>query len=281
MASQRKIEYKNNGQLRIMAEAGVLLSRALDAAVAAVAPGVTTDEIDAVFAEVVDAAGAQYNFLGYYGYPKHICVSVNDEVVHGIPGSRVLQEGDLVSIDCGAIVDGWHGDAALSLVVGGRETGRPEDLELIDATEDSMWAGIAALAVGESLYAVGAAVEDSLVSAGGRDGRVYGIVEDYVGHGIGRAMHMDPQVPNYRVSGRGPRVVVGTTVAIEPMVTLGDQDNRVLADDWTVVTLDGSRAAHWEHTVAVTDAGLWVLTALDGGEERLGRGGAAYGPVER
>jgi methionyl aminopeptidase len=187
--------------------------------------------------------------------------------------------GDLISIDCGAIVDGWHGDAAISVIVGGRDAGRPEDLELIDATEASMWAGIAALAVGEPLYAVGAAVEDSVVASGERDGRTYGIVEDYVGHGIGTEMHMDPQVPNYRVRDRGPTVRSGVTLAIEPMVTLGSPETSVLADDWTVVTNDTSRAAHWENTVVVTDAGLWVLTALDGGKERLEALGAAYAPL--
>jgi methionyl aminopeptidase len=165
------------------------------------------------------------------------------------------------------------------VIVGGREAGRPEDLALLDTTEDSMWAGIAALAVGEPLYAVGAAVEDSITAAGRRDGREYGIVEDYVGHGIGTEMHMDPQVPNYRVRDRGPTVRPGTTVAIEPMVTLGAEENRVLGDDWTVVTTDGSRAAHWENTVAVTEAGLWVLTALDGGKQRLEAAGAVYAPL--
>jgi methionyl aminopeptidase len=191
----------------------------------------------------------------------------------------VLAEGDLISIDCGAIVDGWHGDAAISVIVGGRDAGRPEDLALIDATEDSMWAGIAALSVGESLYAVGAGVEDSIVASGDRDGHDYGIVEEYVGHGIGTEMHMDPQVPNYRVRDRGPTVRSGVTVAIEPMVTLGSAETRLLQDDWTVVTTDQSRAAHWENTVAVTDDGLWVLTALDGGKERLEAAGAAYAPL--
>jgi methionyl aminopeptidase len=209
-----------------------------------------------------------------------ICASVNETVVHGIPSDAIrLAEGDLVSIDCGAIVDGWHGDAAISVIVGGRDAGRPEDLALIDATEDSMWAGIAALAAGESLYAVGAAVEDSIVLAAQRDGRGYGIVEEYVGHGIGTQMHQDPQVPNYRVRDKGPTVRAGVTVAIEPMVTLGSAQTRVLEDDWTVVTMDASRAAHWENSVAVTESGLWVLTALDGGQDRLEAAGAAYAPL--
>ena len=186
--------------------------------------------------------------------------------MHGIPGSRRLVEGDLVSIDCGAIVDGWHGDAAVSFVVGGRQAGSEDDLALIDATEESMWAGIAALRVGSPLFDVGAAVEDAIVAAGQARDTDYGIVEDYVGHGIGTEMHQDPQVPNYRVRDRGPTVRSGLTVAIEPMVTLGSAETRILADDWTVVTQDGGRAAHWENSVAVTEAGLWVLTALDGGQ---------------
>ncbi len=184
-----------------------------------------------------------------------------------------------MSVDCGAIVDGWHGDAAISLVVGGREAGAARDLALIDATAASMWAGIAALAVGSPLHDVGAAVEDCIVEAAGADGATYGIIEDYVGHGIGTEMHQDPQVPNYRVRDRGPIVRSGLTVAIEPMITAGSAETDVLDDGWTVVTRDGSRAAHWENSVAVTDAGLWVLTALDGGQERLEALGAAYAPL--
>jgi len=204
---------------------------------------------------------------------------VNEEIVHGIPGPRVLLEGDLLSIDCGAQVGLWNGDAAISVVVGGPEAARPQDRELIDDTEAALWAGITALRVGESLYAVGAAVEDSLTESGGRRGREYGIVEDYVGHGIGTSMHMDPQVPNYRVSGKGPKVVDGTTICIEPMVALGDQDNIVLDDEWTVATRDRSRAAHWEHSVAATEQGLCVLTAVDGGEARLRTLGASFAPI--
>jgi methionyl aminopeptidase len=176
-------------------------------------------------------------------------------------------------------VDGWHGDAAISLIVGGREAGSARDLALMDATAASLWAGIAALAVGSPLYDVGAAVEDSIVEAAGADGVSYGIVEEYVGHGIGTEMHQDPQVPNYRVRERGPTVRSGVTVAIEPMITAGSAQTDVLGDDWTVVTRDGSRAAHWEHSVAVTDEGIWVLTALDGGQERLKALDAAYAPL--
>jgi methionyl aminopeptidase len=279
MFGRSRIETKTPDQILRMRKAGLVVGQTLQLMAQTVRPGMTTKQLDELAEEHIRGCGATPSFLGYHGFAGSLCTSVNDEVVHGIPGSRVLAEGDLISIDCGAIVDGWHGDAAISVIVGGRDAGRPEDLALIDATEDSMWAGIAALSVGESLYAVGAGVEDSIVASGDRDGHDYGIVEEYVGHGIGTEMHMDPQVPNYRVRDRGPTVRSGVTVAIEPMVTLGSAETRVLQDDWTVVTTDQSRAAHWENTVAVTDDGLWVLTALDGGKERLEAAGAAYAPL--
>ena len=279
MFGRSRIETKTPDQILRMRKAGLVVGQTLQLMAQTVRPGISTKQLDELAEEHIRGCGATPSFLGYHGFTGSLCTSVNDEVVHGIPGPRVLVEGDLISIDCGAIVDGWHGDAAISVIVGGRDTGRPEDLELIDATEDSMWAGIAALTVGESLYAVGAAVEDSVVAAGERQGREYGIVEDYVGHGIGTEMHLDPQVPNFRVRDKGPTVPSGLTVAIEPMVTLGSPETRVLSDDWTVVTTDQSRAAHWENTVAVTDEGLWVLTALDGGKERLEAAGAAYAPL--
>lgn len=276
---RERIEGKTLDQVRRMRMAGLLVAQTLDLLATSVRPGMTTKELDTLAEENIRSGGGVPSFLGYHGFTGTICASVNEEIVHGIPGTRVLAEGDLLSIDCGAVVDGWHGDAAISLVVGGREAGRAEDLALIDATEASLYAGIAALSVGRPLYDVGAAVEDEIEAAGRRDGRTYGIVEDYVGHGIGTAMHMDPQVPNYRCREKGPVVTEGTTIAIEPMVTLGDQANTVLDDDWTVVTLDKSRAAHWEHSVAATSSGLWVLTALDGGEEWLERLGAPFAPL--
>ena len=279
MFGRSRIETKTPDQILRMRKAGLVVGQTLQLMAQTVRPGMTTKRLDELAEEHIRGCGATPSFLGYHGFTGSLCTSVNDEVVHGIPGSRVLTEGDLISIDCGAIVEGWHGDAAISVIVGGRDAGRPEDLALIDATEDSMWAGIAALSVGESLYAVGAGVEDSIVASGERDGHDYGIVEEYVGHGIGTEMHMDPQVPNYRVRDKGPTVRSGVTVAIEPMVTLGSAETRVLQDDWTVVTTDQSRAAHWENTVAVTDDGLWVLTALDGGKARLEAVGAAYAPL--
>lgn len=276
---KERIDGKSPEQLVAMRAAGLVVADTLEMLRERVRPGMTTKELDTLADENIRRSGAVPSFLGYHGFTGTICASVNEEIVHGIPGTRVLEEGDLLSIDCGAVVDGWHGDAAISLVVGGREAGRPEDLALIDATEAALYAGIAALAVGHPLYDVGAAVEDEITAAGTRDGREYGIVEDYVGHGIGTAMHMDPQVPNYRCREKGPLVSEGTTVAIEPMITLGDQANAVLEDDWTVVTLDGARAAHWEHSVAVTADGIWVLTARDGGAGPLAALGAPYAPL--
>ncbi|MGL5816877.1 MAG: type I methionyl aminopeptidase [Phycicoccus sp.] len=278
--SRERIEGRTRDQLALMRSAGLLVASALDVVESAVRPGVTTAALDALAEAHIRDSGGIPNFQLVPGYRHTLCVSVNEEIVHGIPGGRVLQEGDVVSVDCGAELAGWNGDAARTVVVGGRGAARPEDLGLVDDTESALWAGIAALQVDASLHEVGAAVEDSLVAAGERRGREYGIVEDYVGHGIGTSMHMEPQVPNYRVRGRGPVVVDGTTVCIEPMVTLGAQDNRVLEDEWTVVTRDGSRAAHWEHAVAATSSGLCVLTASDGGESRLREIGAAFAPID-
>lgn len=267
---RERIEVKTLDEVRAMRVAGIVVAECLATLEQAAVPGRTTLDLDALAETFIRDHGGRPSFVEVPGYRHTLCTSVNDEIVHGIPGKRVLHSGDVVSIDCGAIVEGWHGDAAISVIVGGHEAGRPEDVALVEATEESLWAGIAALTVGRGLYAVGAAVEDSITKARAKDGYKYGIVEDYVGHGIGREMHMEPNVPNYRVRGKGPIVRNASTVAIEPMVTLGDQANRVLDDEWTVVTLDGSRAAHWEHTVAAHAGGLWVLTALDGGVGRLG-----------
>ncbi len=258
-------------QLLLMRRAGLLVGQTLELLRGEVRPGVTTLALDALAEDFIRSHGGIPNFQLVPGYAHTLCTSVNDEVVHGIPSSsRVLREGDLVSVDCGAELEGWNGDAAFSAVVGGRDAARPEDLRLIDVTEDALWAGITALVVGGRLYAVGEAVEASIESAGVADGHEYGIIEEYVGHGIGRSMHEDPQIPNYAVRDRGPSVRAGFTGAIEPMVTLGSSATHVLGDDWTVSTDDGSRAAHWEHSVAVTEAGLTVLTAVDGGAARLG-----------
>lgn len=275
MFGRERIEYKSVEQVRVMRRAGVVVADALDAVRAAVRPGTTTDELDAVAAAVIRDAGATSNFLGYHGFPRTVCASVNDEIVHGIPGPAVLEPGDVLSIDCGAVVQGWHGDAAFSVLVpavDGGDAGARVDHDLVEATEESLWRGIAALQVGEPLGRVGEAVDDFVTrECGGR----YGLVEEYTGHGIGTAMHQPPDVLNYRAQGRTSKVRAGLCVAVEPMLTAGSPRARVLDDEWTVVTVDGSRAAHAEHSVAVLEDGLFVLTARDGGRARLQAAGVA------
>ncbi|WP_432393601.1 type I methionyl aminopeptidase [Pseudarthrobacter sp. L19] len=270
---QTRIEYKTNAQMRTMHDAGLVLSRALDAAVAAAVPGVTTKDLDAVFAGVLKEAGATSNFLGYHGFPATICTSVNEEVVHGIPGDRVLNDGDIISIDGGAIVDGWHSDSARTVIVG---TADPEDQRLSDVTEEAMWRGIAALAKGKFVGDIGNAVDDYVSSV---PGKPLGILEDYVGHGIGSAMHMPPDVLNYRTSHRGPKIRPGLCLAIEPMLVRGSIDTAVLEDDWTVITTDGARSCQWEHSVAVHEKGIWVLSAPDGGAAKLAPLGVVPVPI--
>lgn len=280
-----KIEAKSSEQILLMRQAGLVVGRTLELMRERAVAGVTTGQLDALAEEHIRSLDSTPSFKGYHGFPGSLCVSVNEEVVHGIPGERVLRDGDLVSIDCGAIYQGWHGDAAISLIVGGPEAGRPEDVALVEDTEVAMWAGIAALQAGGRLFAIGDAVEEYAEAslerrrAAGQE-LTYGILEDYVGHGIGTSMHMDPQVPNYSVTSKGPTVPSGATLAIEPMITLGTIETTTLEDDWTVITNDGSRAAHWENTVAVTDAGLWVLTALDGGQAKLAERGATTAPLD-
>lgn len=271
MFGRDRIEYKTADQVGKMRRAGLVVADIHAALREAIRPGITTAELDAVSARVLDHAGATSSFLGYHGYPATVCISVNDEIVHGIPGTRELAPGDVVSMDCGAILDGWHGDAAFTVVLPEAD---PADVALCEATERAMWAGIAALATGERLGAVGEAVEDA-VAASGTD---YGIVQEYVGHGIGSSMHQPPEVLNYRTRDKGPRLRPGLCVAVEPMLTRGSRMTQVLEDDWTVVTVDGSNAAHWEHTVAVCPDGIWVLTAPDGGAERLAELGVTVAP---
>ena len=279
MFGRRSTVGRTDEQLALMRAAGLLVAGALSTVAGAVSAGVTTAQLDRLAETFIRDHGGVPSFPGVPGYRHTLCTSVNEEIVHGIPGERALRAGDLVSIDCGAIVAGWHGDAAVTVIVGGVEAARPEDLALSRATEDSLYAGIAALRVGERLYAVGEAVEACIEAAAAANGQTYGIVEDYVGHTIGTEMHQDPQIFNYAVRTRGPMVRSGYTGAIEPMITLGSAESDVLADGWTVVTSDGSRAAHWEHTVAVRDEGLWVLTAIDGGAARLAALGAAFAPL--
>jgi methionine aminopeptidase type I len=259
----RMIQIKTPDEIAVMREAGLVTQRALARIQEAVAPGVSTGELDRIAEESIRSEGGIPSFKGYHGFTGTICASINDEVVHGIPSRRrKLREGDIISLDCGAIVDGWHGDSAVTVPVG---EVRPELLELIDATERSLWAGLAAAVAGGRLTDVSAAVEGSIRA----NPRPYGIVDHYGGHGIGTEMHQDPHVLNHGRPGRGPRLVPGLALAVEPMVSLGRPGTRELEDGWTVVTLDGSYAAHWEHTVAITENGPWVTTAEDGGFSRF------------
>ena len=257
----RRIEIKTPDEISLMRRAGVVVAETLELLRETVAPGVTTLELDALAERHIRRSGATPNFLGYHGFPATICTSVNDEVVHGIPGERVLLVGDLVSLDCGAIVEGWHGDAAITVAVG--EVGDELD-QLVRVCEESLWKGLGAATLGGRVTDISAAVE-AHVRAQGR----YGVIEDYVGHGIGSAMHMPPSVPNFGRPGKGPKLVLGMALVVEPMVTLGDIETHVLDDDWTVATDDGSFAAHFEHSFTLTPRGVLVLTALDGGAAKL------------
>jgi methionyl aminopeptidase len=265
----RGIEIKTPAQIDGMRKAGLVVGRTLELLRGSLRAGISTRELDAIAEDSIRSSGAVPSFLGYQGFPASICTSVNDEVVHGIPGDRVIAEGDVVSIDCGAIVDGWHGDAAITVPVGAV---RPEVTELMRVTEQAMWRGIAAARLGGRVTDISHAVERFV-----RDQGRYGILEDYTGHGIGSQMHQPPNVPNYGRPGKGPRLVEGLALAVEPMVTLGTKDVSVLDDDWTVVTDDGAWAAHVEHTFTLTPRGTWVLTALDGGEEQLAALGVPFG----
>jgi methionyl aminopeptidase len=249
---------KTPEQVRAMRRAGLVVASTLDALRRAIAPGVTPAELDALAAALIGDAGATPSFLGYHGYPATICTSVNDVVVHGIPDDRPLRDGDIISIDCGAIVQGWHGDAAITVGVGDLDD---RVAALVSACEEALAAGIAAMTTGARLGDIGAAVEASVEASG-----PYGILTDFTGHGIGQSMHEAPFVPNYRTRRRGPRLEPGVVLAVEPMITLGSPLVSVEADGWTVRTDDGSVSAHVEHTIAVTPDGPWVLTALDSPE---------------
>jgi len=265
----RGIELKSRRQVSQMRPAGLLVAETLELLRGSVVAGMTTRDLDVVAERHIRAGGGVPSFQGYQGFPASVCVSVNDEVVHGIPGDREIAEGDLVSIDCGAVVDGWHGDAAVSVTVGAVP---PEVTELVRVTEDALWRGIAAASLGGRVGDLSAAIEGHVRAAGD-----YGVVEDYTGHGIGTAMHQPPDVPNTGRAGRGARLVEGLVLAVEPMITLGTAETVVLPDDWTVVTTDGSWSAHVEHTFTLTEDGPWVLTALDGGEAALTALGLPFG----
>ena len=265
----RGIQIKSPDQIAAMRRAGMVVGEALELLRASVKAGTTTGDLDAIAEEHIRSRGGVPSFLGYHGFPGTICASVNNEVVHGIPGERVLADGDLVSIDCGAIIDGWHGDAAITVAIGDVPA---EVTELVRVTEEALWLGIAAARLGGRVSDISHAVETHVRSAGD-----YGILEDYTGHGIGSEMHQPPNVPNYGRPGRGPKLVRGLALAVEPMITLGTKDTVLLDDDWTVITADGSLAAHFEHTFTLTPDGAWVLTALDGGEAKLAELGVPFG----
>ncbi|OBA74936.1 type I methionyl aminopeptidase [Mycobacterium sp. 1554424.7] len=258
LRSRRVVPQRSPGELDAMAAAGAVVAAALHAVHAAAVAGASTLSLDEIAESVIREAGAVPSFLGYHGYPASICASVNDRVVHGIPSAaEVLAPGDLVSIDCGAVLDGWHGDAAITFGVGTLDAA---DQALSDATRESLQAGIAAMVPGNRLTDVAHAIEMGTRAAAARYGLAFGIVEGYGGHGIGRQMHMDPFLPNEGSPGRGPLLAPGSVLAIEPMLTLGTSKTMVLDDEWTVTTADGSRAAHWEHTVAATETGPRILT---------------------
>jgi methionyl aminopeptidase len=275
----RRSIYKTPAQLRSMVEPGLITAAALDAVAPLIRPGVSTLELDAEANRVIVERGGESNFQLVRGYHHTICVSVNEEVVHGIPGDRVLQAGDIVSVDGGAQFQGWNGDSARTFIVPGVADAAlvARRQELSRVTEGSMWAGIAAMASVSHIGEIGAAIQEYIEAQGVSEvsGKSYGILREYVGHGIGRKMHEAPSVFNYRTPDPGAEIKPGLALAIEPMVTAGGEETFVEDDDWTVSTIDGSDGSHWEHSVAVHAGGIWVLTAEDGGAAGL----AAFGVV--
>ncbi len=247
---------KTRAEIERMARAGALVARCHEALTEALRPGMSTLDLDRIAEGIITDAGAVPSFKGYRGFPATLCTSPNDQIVHGIPSADVvLDEGDVISIDCGAIVEGFHGDSAITLIVGGEQAVSAEVAGLVRETRNALWRGLGEVRHGNRLGDVGAAVQAVA------DGHGYGVVREYVGHGIGRALHEDPSVPNHGTAGRGMRMSAGWVIAVEPMFNLGTARTRSLDDGWTVVTADGALSAHWEHTVAVTPDGPWVLTA--------------------
>ncbi|MBK0866379.1 MAG: type I methionyl aminopeptidase [Saccharopolyspora sp.] len=260
------IELKSAGEIEAMRAAGLVVARALAAVSAAAKPGVSTGELDEIAEQTIRDARAVPSFQGYHGFPASICTSLNEKVVHGIPSkSEVLAEGDLLSVDCGAILEGWHGDSAVSIGVGELSS---RDRALSEATRKAMWAGLQRAEPGKHLSDISYAVQTAAQTSSAVDGVDYGIIAEYGGHGIGTEMHMEPFLPNLGKPGRGPKLRVGMALAVEPMLTLGSAVTRELDDEWTVVTFDGSRASHWEHTVAITENGPWVLTEAEDADAR-------------
>ncbi|MBD3689183.1 type I methionyl aminopeptidase [Nanchangia anserum] len=272
-----KIEYKTPRQISYMREAGLIVAAIHDALREAAQPGAVLRDLDACAAEVIAAHDARSNFLGYYGYPASVCISVNDTVVHGIPDDTTLREGDLVSFDCGAYIerDGqqWHGDACLSVLVGGKRAASRDAIALDAVTNEAMWAGVASLASGKTVACVGDAVETVVEEQAASIGFEAGIVEEFIGHGIGTAMHQEPDILNFRARGRQPKIKPGMVVCVEPILTRGSNEVVTLEDQWTVKTCDHQLACHWEHEVAILDDGISVLTAPDCGVAELARFG--------
>ena len=260
------IQIKSLDQLKTMRKAGLLVRSTLETVRSNIKAGITTSALDAIAEASIKRGGGTSNFKGYHGYPATICVSINDEIVHGIPGDRMIMPGDIVSVDCGAIIDGWHGDAAFSVIVEPIDEVRQK---MLDVCEESMWQGIAAGAQGKKLSDIGAAIEKYITSQG-----KYGILREYGGHGIGTAMHMEPHILNYGRAGNGPTIEAGMCFAIEPMITLGGEKTRVLDDEWIVVTVDKSHGSHFENTYCIAPDGKpFVLTEVDGGKSQLARFG--------
>jgi len=253
-------------QLKTMRRAGLLVRGTLDLIKSQIKAGITTSALDAIAEANIKRGGGTSNFKGYHGFPATICVSINDEIVHGIPGERMIMPGDVVSVDCGAIIDGWHGDAAFTVIVDPIDK---DQQKMLDVCEESMWVGISAGAAGAKLSDIGHAIE-SYVNSQGK----YGILREYGGHGIGTAMHMEPHILNYGKPGNGPTIEAGMVFAIEPMITMGSERTRVLEDNWTVVTVDKSRGSHFENSYCIAPDGKpFVLTSIDGGKADLARFG--------
>ena len=245
------IAIKNSRELRAMKEACVVSARALQLAGKAIEPGVTTGEVDRIVRHYIESQGATPSFLGYDGFPASACISINDQVIHGIPGKRVIKAGDIVSVDVGACLNGFHGDNAATFAAGEIS---PDAQALMDATRESLYEGIRAAMAGGRVGDIGAAVQRYVEVRG------YSVVRQFVGHGVGTNLHEDPSVPNFGTPGRGPRLLPGMTLAIEPMINAGTGDVRILSDGWTTVTKDGRLSAHFEHTVAITADGPVILT---------------------
>jgi methionyl aminopeptidase len=261
---------KSPEEIEVMARAGAVVARANMAVRDALRPGMTTADLDRIAEQVIVGEGAIPSFKGYHGFPATLCTSRNHEIVHGIPSADVvLDEGDVISVDCGAIVEGFHGDSAMTLIVGGATAASDEVRGLVAATREAMWRGIGAARVDNRLGDIGAAVQELADLHG------YGLVREYVGHGVGRSLHEAPSVPNYGRAGKGLRLAEGLVIAIEPMFNLGGDETEQLDDGWTVVTADGTVSAHWEHTIAITPEGPRVLTARDDDDAFLAALGAA------